>query len=139
MKGTIYNRNTGVIMSTVEAGDEDVIRLQCTLDPAYEAWIGEALDNTEWWFVDGKPVRVAQMDLKFSHELDQEELEVRLEPGEVLRVDNIPKNSVIVHPDGVLTGVDDGYIEWSVDHPGSYYIGIFCSGMSGVKFNAVVK
>lgn len=138
MKGTIYNRETGQIVSTIEAPDEAGVRLQCTIDPLYEAFVGEAYENDKWYFLDGKPTPLMQMDLKITPALDPEDLEVHLQPDEVLRVENIPAGATIVYPGGVLNDVNDGFIEWSCEDVGSYYIGVFVNHYSGVKFNAVI-
>lgn len=138
MKGTIYNRNTGQIISTIEAPDEAGVRLQCTVDPSYEAFVGEAYENDKWYFVDGKPTPLQQMDLKVSPSVDPDELEVDLKPNQVMRVENIPAGTTVVYPGGVLNDVNDGYIEWEVEDVGSYYFGFFKTGYAGVKFNAVI-
>lgn len=139
MKGTIYNRHTGQIISTVEAPDEAGVLLQCTINPDYEAHVGAAYDNDKWYFLNGEPTPLNQMELKITPVLDVEELEVDLKPDEVLRVENIPAGADVVYPGGVLRDVNDGFIEWSCDEVGSYYIGIFANGYAGVKFNAVVR
>lgn len=138
MKGTIYNRETGMIVSTIEAPDEAGVLLQCTINPLYEAFVGEAYDNDKWYFVDGKPTPVAQMNLIITPTLHEEDMEVLMQPDQILRVENIPAGATVVHPGGVLNDVNDGFIEWSCEEVGSYYIGIFANGYMGVKFNAVI-
>lgn len=138
MKGTIYNRHTGQIISTVEAPDEAGVLLQCTINPDYEAHVGAAYDNDKWYFLNGEPTPLNQMELKITPALDVEELEVELKPNQTLRVENIPIGSTVVYPGGVLHDVNDGYIEWEVEDVGSYYFGFFKPTYAGVKFNAVI-
>lgn len=139
IKGTIYNSTTGRIINTMQAGEEAHLALQVEgkADQAYI--LGVELDSRTWYVKDGVPTERASMGLIFEPRNPDEEEELILEVGELLRISNIPVGTRLIAPGGTDIIVDDGFIEWSTDHAGLYGFWLIAGAdTEEVHFNAVV-
>lgn len=139
IKGTIYNSITGRIINTIQAGDEEHIHLQVQGKEDMACHIGAELDSRQWYFKDGQPVERASMGLIFDPRNPDDEEELVLEVGEVLKISNIPAGTRVIAPGGVDMIVDDGFIEWATDHAGMYGFWLIAGAdTEEVHFNAIV-
>lgn len=144
MKGTIYNKTTGAISSIVQGPDEASIQLQCMFDENLAAYIGEELDAGKWYFVNGQPVERQSLGMTFDPPREDspngyEDAQITLAPGQVLTITGIPVGMELMYPGGRVV-VNDGFIEWSCDTPGTYYFRMFTDiKYEGVAFDAVVR
>lgn len=139
IKGTIYVKETGRIINTIQAGDEAHIHLQVEGKPELACHIGAEFDSRLWYFKDGQPIERASMGLIYEPRNPDEDEELVLETGELLKVTNIPAGTRVIAPGSVDMIVDDGYIEWATDHAGMY--GFWFIGgpeIEEVHFNAIV-
>lgn len=143
MKGTIYNKVSGAITSIVQGPDAEAIELQCMFDENLAAHVGEELDANKWYFVNGQPVPRQELGLTFDPPREEspdgyEDAQITLAPGQVLTITGIPVGLELMYPGGRVV-VNDGFIEWSCDDPGSYYFQLFTDiKYEGVAFNAIV-
>ena len=131
IQATIYNEITGQIIMNMEAPDEDSVHLQIQ-DPQKEKILwNEKIDGNDFYFVAGavvpRPV--------FTLELPEGD---SLEVGEVWRVSGIPPGCVVYHPGG-RTVVEDGYIEWASETPGSFKFQFELFPYKEMSLNAVVR
>lgn len=128
-EGTIYNTTTGRIEMNVVAPDEDGVRLQIAGRQGLEVILDEILDASAVYIKDG--VVTDRPSMPWVGE------EVFLTPGEVFRVDGVIEGSRVGFPGGTMI-VDDGFIEWATETPGSYPIFISKFPFKEVTFNAIV-
>lgn len=128
---TIYNEATGQIVMTVEAPDEHTVLLQMQNPEKERVLWGKKIDGNDFYFVAGavvpRPV--------FTLELPEGD---SLEVGEVWRVSGIPPGCAVYHPGG-RTVVEDGYIEWASETPGSFMFQFELFPYKEMSLNAVVR
>lgn len=139
LKGTLYNKVTGRIDSVLHAGDESHFELQLVGKPDLTYMLNVDLDSRYWYFKDGVPTERASMGLIFEPRNPDDEEELTLEVGELLKISNIPVGTRLIAPGGTDIIVDDGFIEWSTEHPGMYGFWLI-AGVENeeVHFNAIV-
>jgi hypothetical protein len=114
-KGTIYNVNTGLIVSSMVSSTEEAITLQLTLNPDHRVYMGQEFNNDLHYFVDGVPVSKLRMPLTINGEIyDHSGEELQFHPGDTVKIEGIPNGAQVIYPGGSLI-VDDGFIEWSTD------------------------
>jgi len=116
--GSIYDKETGRVLMSVVAPDEECVRLQITDEEKQGIYFDQEVNGREFYIVNGEVQARPKMGLFYSHEPDEHDT-VRLDVNEMLRIDNIPVGTVVVHPQGE-TVVDDGFIEWSSVGLGSH-------------------
>ncbi|SUE95808.1 Uncharacterised protein [Ectopseudomonas mendocina] len=114
----------------VVAPDEESILLQKIGRDDLEAILDLDLNGQEFYIENGSPKPRPDMGVSVQGE-------AYLSVGEVLRVEGIPSGTDVVYPGGRAT-VDDGFIEWSTNEPGSYYFKFFNFPAKEVEINAIV-
>ncbi len=129
-RGTIYNLATGQIEMNVEAPDEAGIVLQTTGREGLAIVFDEMFDSMQVYIQNELPVPRPEMPWVGG--------DVGLTVGEVFRLDGIPVGSSVRHPGGSAV-VNDGFIEWSTNEPGSYLIQVINFPYKEVNFNAIVR
>jgi hypothetical protein len=138
VKGTIYNKVTGYVVMTCQVAEEKDVDLQCILDPNYAAYHGEEVDGDRFYFKEGVPTERQVMNLVFEP-LKPVDQEIKLSPGQMLRVTGITDGSKLTAPGNVDIIVDDGFFEWETDVPGEYHFSISKGAeFTGVAFHAIV-
>lgn len=139
IKGTIYSSDTGSIRMTVICDTVENLNAQCSLDPALRAFEGEEYDAQTFYFVEDQPTPRPVMPIvaKINGAPLSEGDLVQMSPGDVLEIFGISPGSVLSHPGG-YTEINDGFFDWSTDHPGEYSFQLSHFPMQEVIFNAVV-
>lgn len=129
--GLIYEKNSGRILMTVVAPDEEGVLLQKMGREDLEAIMDANSNGREFYIQNGAPVERPEMKLSIKGD-------VYLDVGEVLKVEDIPKGTEVIYPAGIAT-VDDGFIEWSAVEPGSYYFKFINFPMKEEEIHAIVR
>lgn len=130
MKATIYDKTNGQIQMVVHSPDINGIEAQRVLNPNYEIYYDSELSLADYYFENDQPKERPVMPLSFSS--------TRLKAGQTLEVSNIPAGTTVIHPAGIDI-VDDGFIEWSTDFPGSYQFTFICFPYKEIVINAEVE
>lgn len=128
--GLLYEKQSGRIVMNVVAPDEESVLLQKMGREDLEAILDLEVDGREFYIKDGSPEPRPEMALSIQGD-------AYLAVGEVLRIEGIPVGTDLIYPGG-RTKVDDGFIEWSTNEPGSYYFKFSNFPAKEVEVNAIV-
>ncbi len=121
-RGSIYEKQSGRILITVVAPDEESVILQIT-DQENQSLIMDVEGNGRTQYIlNGEISDRPKMSLLIEVDGSETELAERtnIKVGELLKIAGIPKGTTVFHPGGELT-VDDGYIDWSAAETGEYH------------------
>lgn len=133
-QGVVYRLDSGLIQALVTAPDEEGVQIQIMGRETELGVYMEALDMQTQYLVDGEPVDRPVMALGSTHPLSES---VQLKVGEVIEVTGIPKGAKVYHPEGMIQ-VDDGFIDWGSDTPGTYQLHLVHAPYQEVTINAIV-
>lgn len=128
--GLLYEKQSGRIVMNVVAPDEESVLLQKMGREDLEAILDLEVDGREFYIKNGSPRPRPEMSLSLQGD-------VYLGVNEVLRIESIPAGTEVVYPGGKAI-IDDGFIEWSANEPGSYYFKFSNFPLKEVEVNAIV-
>jgi hypothetical protein len=131
-QGTIYETATGQIHFTVVAPDEEGVKLQIDGRTGLAILFDEQVEGRTYYLPGGVATPRPRMPCTVD---DGDQL--LLDAGELLHVTGIPAGAELTHPAG-RTVINDGFVSWVSDVPGTYRFSLRCFPYQEVTFDAVV-
>ena len=128
---TVYEKEQGMVLMTVEAPDEETVLLQIQDPKKEEILWGEKIDGLKFYFVAGAAVPRPVFTLEIKNGLT-------VAAGQVLRVGKVPIGCTVRYPGGTAV-VNDGYIEWASVTPGTFDFTFSLFPYQEMTLNAIVR
>jgi hypothetical protein len=128
---TVYEKEQGQVLMTVEAPDEETVHLQIQNPSKEEILWGEKIDGQLFYFVAGSVVPRPVFPLEIKNGLT-------VATGQVIRISKIPIGCTVRYPGGTAV-VNDGYIEWSSVTAGTFDFSFSLFPYQEMSLNAIVR